>query len=191
MTWPVQGQAPKPVGGFGRPRPARWESMGLPSPERRHVGVDIGAPIGSVLVATEPATVHRIQGWTPGTKAILLLTDRNHTILYGPIVPGSWRGYGLSRGSRVAAGRAIGRLAPYPGEGSTPQLHFEVYAGPVGSNIEWQWGEIKPDRVLDPAPYLADVAHQVGNGGPIAYTEDSDGSGLLLAAALLLWGYAG
>jgi murein DD-endopeptidase MepM/ murein hydrolase activator NlpD len=179
MRWPVHGQAPRRVRGFGDARPARWLAQGLPAPERHHAGVDIAARAGSTVVAVEAGKFASVQRWTDGTKAGLLWGDSGRTYLYAPLAPNSWQTSGVVVGSRVHEGRALGRLAPYPG--GDEMLHFEVYNRPVIANVQWPWGSPKPATLMDPAQVLNAATDQPNAPPPL---DDGGELGWLLVGLL-------
>ncbi len=163
LTWPMQNGAghfrPR---GFGEQRPAK----GIP--ERHHTAIDIGGlRYGDVVVATEPGVVGSTQGWATGTKALLLHTDTDRTILYGSLQPGSMP----AKGTRLARGERLGLLAHYPGPKKKVMLHLEVMEGHRSRNTSWTWGAPQPTHITNPAGYLAaarltDVFCGTGNEPP-------------------------
>jgi murein DD-endopeptidase MepM/ murein hydrolase activator NlpD len=129
---------------FGDPRP-----YGDPSPTRHHVGEDLRAPQGAVVVATERGRVTSIDdAWYEGTGALLVAFDSGITANFGEVEPGSALAEGLAVGTVVERGQQIARI------GRTEQLHFELYVGSVRRTWQWPWLGEAPAAALDPSQYL-------------------------------------
>ena len=147
VMWPFIDQ---PVswtrGQLGNKRPAKGTA------DHHHMGVDIGAPEGAVIVAPEAGYLHREQGWAgPAAKALIFRADSGRTIVIGAVKPGSHLLYTPLR-SPLKAGAPIAQVGRYPG-GRT-MLHMEIYSGKHGQNQTWPWGGTMPADVLDPDSYL-------------------------------------
>jgi MYXO-CTERM domain-containing protein len=185
LVWPVEG------------RPATWRRgqladgrpAGVVPPERHHAGADLTAKPTDWLVATEPGKLYRSQGWDGAeAKALVVHTDSGRTLIYGNVAPGSWLEAGVDAGARLVAGQRLGRPGRYP-RGNT-NLHFEVYAGHLATNLRWWWGTTKPTALLDPDAYL----EHVGASAPtlpspvVEPVADSSGGGAvpLLVLAVLV-----
>jgi len=130
---------------FGDPRP-----YGARNPTRHHVGEDLRAPRGAIVIAMERGRVSSIDDdWYEGTGALLVtLESSGNTINYGEVEPGSALDAGLAVGTVVERGQPIARI------GRTDQLHVELYAGAVKRTWQWPWLGAVPDKVLDPTQYL-------------------------------------
>jgi hypothetical protein len=123
------------------------------SGERHHVGIDLFASRGDVVVAPEGGTVVATQTFNgPNAHAILLQTDSGPVILFGEVEPGSWGEFGLGKGSRVDAGQPVARVGINP-RGSQ-MLHLEMYTAGTTSNRRWYTGRPPPSDLLDPSDYL-------------------------------------
>lgn len=152
--WPLKDGAPqtsfKSSASFGAPRTSgssRW-----------HVGIDIPARRGDLVVAMEDGVLvckgnTCEQGWMgPDAKAVLVQHDSGLVVLYGALIPGSYKEFGLGLGSRVKRGDPIGRVGTYPA--GTSMLHLETYAKGTVDNAPWYQGKPPPPEVLNPTDYL-------------------------------------
>lgn len=140
-----------PKGDFGADRPPRKET---PDKGRRwHTGVDLGAPRGAPVFATEPGTIVGWSGWDgPQTAALFVETDTGLLLVYGALEPDSWAQLGLTRGSRVGQGQQLATVGVYPGGGT--MLHFETWS--AGSKrTRWFQSDPPPPGIRDPRQYLA------------------------------------
>lgn len=134
---------------FGAPRTSKT------GPDRRHAGVDLYAPKGSLVLAPEGGTVIASQRfvWQDRHDAILFQTDSGGpVILFGEVLPGSWDNVGASIGSRVEAGQPVARVGVNPG--GVSMLHFEMYTRGTRKNARWYAGQTPPPNLLDPTRYL-------------------------------------
>lgn len=126
--------------------------------ERWHVGIDIPAKRGDVVVAMEDGVIvckgnTCEQGWMGAdAKAVLIQHDSGLVVLYGALIPGSYKEFGLGPGSRVKRGDPLGRIGTYPA--GTSMLHLETYAQGTTSNAPWYQGKPPPPEVLNPTDYL-------------------------------------
>ncbi len=132
----------------------RWTfGAGRAKGKRRHAGVDLYAPAGSVVLAPESGTIVATQRFNgPRAHAVLLQTDTGPVILLGEVFPGSWNDFGLSIGSRVDAGDPVARVGINPG--GSQMLHYEMYTDGTRRNARWYTGNPPPDNLLDPTNYL-------------------------------------
>jgi len=120
---------------------------------RRHAGVDLYAPRGSVVLAPEAGKIVAIQPFNgPKAVAMLIQTDTGPVILLGEIEPNSWDEFGLSRGSRVRAGQEVARVGINPG--GSQMLHFEMYRQGTTRNHSWPSINPPPGQLLNPERYL-------------------------------------
>ena len=155
-TWPLEAAKRVVSSDFGEARGGKV-----------HVGEDLRAPRGSVLVATEDATV---VGWQtfngPNAYALLLETFTGPVLLYGEVEPNSWEefrghdGRPLHKGSIVDRGRPIARVGINPG--GWTGLHFEMYLRSTRRNYQWFEGQPPPAQLLDPTRYLEAAAKVYG-----------------------------
>lgn len=151
-VWPVSGvrKVVHTHGGksFGASRAAG---------QRYHAGIDILAPKGATVVATDDGTLVAAQPFNgPKAHALLLQTDFGPVVLYGEVLPESWSDYGLKLGDRVSKGQPIAKIGVNPG-GST-MLHFEMYRAGTRSNQRWYPNMPPPPSLYDPTDYLAKAA---------------------------------
>jgi murein DD-endopeptidase MepM/ murein hydrolase activator NlpD len=157
-AWPLPADQVRDVPVVGGPQAGRAFGVSRPYSDayrcnRRHVGVDLKAREGDVVVATEPGVIVATQGWDgPAAKALLLQTDRGPVVLYGAVAPGSWSEFGVGPGIRVQTGQPLGRIGRYP-KGSS-MLHFELYEQGTMRNRVWCAGRPLPQGALDPTSYL-------------------------------------
>ena|SRR5690606_12977949 len=148
--WPLQDATPKSTfkssASFGAPRTSgsnRW-----------HVGIDIPAKRGDIVVAMEDGELvckgnTCEQGWMGAdAKAVLVQNDTGLVVLYGALIPGSYKEFGLGPGARVKRGQPLGRIGTYPA--GTSMLHLETYAPGTKDNAPWYQGKPPPPEVLNP-----------------------------------------
>jgi hypothetical protein len=175
-TWPLPGctgcriPAPGDAGSF-------WEDRG----DRRHCGVDIYAPEGSVVVAIVAGTVlcngiqttpQRTPYWNR-TSYVLVKGEDGHIIRYAEMGELS-----VGEGDHVDEGQCIGRVgavidpsriderAPayirrLGAQMNCSMLHLEIYAampGSLGQYFGGNWfGCEKPAFLIDPTGLLRDA----------------------------------
>lgn len=153
-VWPL-GRTPatnfKAGSLFGAKRP--WKG----TTTRHHCGIDLGAPLGTPMLAPEAGVSLGETGWDAPAKAVLLQLDSGLTVLLG----GSAAGSAAPKGTRVAAGQQVAKVGAYP-NGST-MLHFQLYDGTltaaqVEARKSWAWDAPRPDHLLDPLDYLRTAA---------------------------------
>jgi len=126
--------------------------------ERVHVGVDLFADPGDVIVATEGGQVLAALPFYKGTGALYLLTDGGVIVNYGEIERGSWRDFDVAAGTRVKAGDELGRVGV--SDDGSHMLHVETYAPGVTveqirrGEMQWWKGDAPPLGILDPTRYL-------------------------------------
>lgn len=153
-TWPIPGYRKFSRRSFGGPRP--WND---PSPTRYHAGVDIHAPRGTIVVATEAGRVLAEHGWRSKkgrpertTRALLLQVDGGPVIVYGALIPDSWLEFGVDVGTRVARGQPLGRVGVYPN--GDEMLHIEARVAGTRVAGPWYRDQPPPASLLDVTPYL-------------------------------------
>lgn len=116
-------------------------------PAHDHQGVDLYCNVGDVVVACEAGKITGL--WNTfhlGTGAVVLVTDSGTTIVYGEIGPGTWKGFGIVKGQRVAKGQTLATVQK--NSAGTWMLHFEMYAGAFSTN------DPPKAALLDPSLYL-------------------------------------
>lgn len=145
-VWPLaQEPAMWTTGGsFGAPRPSKSNHT------RQHEGIDLYAPEGTPVIATEDGVVTGDQGWSgSGTRAVWVESPATGVaILYGAVAPGSYP----PKGTTVKRGQQIGTVGKYPG-GST-MLHFETWTETNIPRQAWSRGAAQPSKLVDPTAYL-------------------------------------
>lgn len=152
-VWPVPGYTKFSLSSFGGDRPFH------PPHTRYHAGVDIHCPRGTPVVAMEDGKIVAIQGWRSKkgrperlTKAILLELDSGPVIVYGALIPDSWKAYGLGVGSRVARGDTLGLVGTYP-EGDE-MAHLEARRKGTRRVHAWYIEDGVPADLLNITPLL-------------------------------------
>lgn len=128
---------------------------------RVHVGVDLFADPGDVVVAPEDGDVIAALPFYKGTGALYLLTDSGIIVNMGEIADRSWTKFGIPSGietTRVHAGDPIAKVGK-SSDGSH-MLHVETYRADTTTDeirkgaMRWRVGDDPPAKVLDPTRYL-------------------------------------
>lgn len=94
---------------------------------RYHIGLDMGVPVGTDIVAISDGVVHSFSynGWETGNIAVLVKhkrdDDTEYVALYGHIrsIPSA-----IKIGKEVKAGDTLGYVGPHSGG---PHLHFSIW----------------------------------------------------------------
>lgn len=126
--------------------------------KRVHVGVDLFAGDGDVVLATEPGTVLAALPYYKGTGALYVLTDSGIVVNYGELKMGSWKEFGIKAGQSVETGQRIARVG-VSNDGSH-MLHVETFRPETTvdeirrGDLRWIAGDDPPPNVLDPTRYL-------------------------------------
>lgn len=151
---------------FGAPRTSKDGTR------RRHAGVDLYAPRGSIVLAPESGHIIASQRFLgPMAVALLMQTDSGPVILFGEVEPQSWREFGRSIGSRVERGDAVARVGIAPKGGQ--MLHYEMYTQGTRQNAQWIAGRDPPPNLLDPTQYLRSaMALDTGQSDPDIQDDD-------------------
>lgn len=169
-VWPIALTPMHWKGGgkFGARRP--WKPT---KPQTRyHVGVDLGAALGTPVRAPEAGVVLAgDHGWEAPVRAVVMHSDSGRTILLGGVKAGS----GPPKGTRVAAGQIVGEVGAYP-LGDT-MCHVTVWSRPltlseVYARQSWALGTPKPEALIDPADLLKSA---MGPNVPMAVGLDENG----------------
>ncbi|WP_225902673.1 peptidoglycan DD-metalloendopeptidase family protein [Pseudanabaena sp. PCC 6802] len=105
-----------------------------------HSGIDLGAPMGTPVLAAKSGTV-QFAGWSGGYGNLIEIGHDNMGTRYAHL-----SAIYVNPGQRVAKGQQIG-LVGSTGRSTGPHLHFEIM---VPSAEGW--------ATLDPAPYLNRIA---------------------------------
>jgi murein DD-endopeptidase MepM/ murein hydrolase activator NlpD len=146
LTFPVEGADASAIGStFGDPRDGG---------RRRHLGVDIFAPRGTLALAATDGLVRAGTNELGGNVVWLYAADLGLSFYYAHL------DRQLARtGARVKAGEPVGRVGNTGNARATrPHLHFGIYA----------------EGAVDPYPYLWRPA-----GGPPPLAVDADALGSL------------
>lgn len=92
-----------------------------------HPGIDIGAGVGTPIVAATSGTVAAVytSGWNGGYGTHVIISgDNGYTTLYAHM-----SGVNVSSGQRVSAGSTVVGWVGMTGRTTGPHLHFEVRGG--------------------------------------------------------------
>lgn len=130
--------------------------------KRVHVGVDLFADEGDIVVAMEPGEVLATLPFHSDTDAIYIQHDSGQIVNYGEIAPSSHKEFGITRGigtgQRVDAGQPLARVGL--ADGVTHMLHVETFAPETeidrirNGKMQWYVGDVAPVGMLDPTRYL-------------------------------------
>lgn len=122
---------------------------------RWHVGIDLFANIGDVVVACEAGRIVEFGFFykaKSGQRTYRLLVEHDHSGIvanYGEVTSDSLAKSGLRIGVRVAAGQPIGFVS------DTSMLHFETYTrGARTTHRWWKENKVPPPELLNPTRYL-------------------------------------
>lgn len=155
-VWPIPGYSYFSGTSFGGDRPSNCEGERC---KRYHCGVDVHAPWGTYVVATEAGVVLNTQGWASKkgrtdrtSKALLLQLDNGPVIVYGGLAPNSWAEVGVGIGTRVTPGQPVGKVGYYP-NGST-MLHIEGRKKGTRIATPWEVNTPPPANLRNLTPYL-------------------------------------
>jgi murein DD-endopeptidase MepM/ murein hydrolase activator NlpD len=121
---------------------------------RYHVGIDVFADPGDVIVAPEDGLVVGVQNFLTsidgsGPDAMLIRGDSGVTVLLGEIDENA---FGVKVGDRVSRGQPVAKIQATAG--GDHMLHFETYRNGVTHNEQWWKGSPPPPDLLDPTDYL-------------------------------------
>lgn len=127
---------------------------------RYHVGMDLYANPGDVVLAPEDGVVVGKQTFLLGTGAMLIRLDSGITVLLGETEMGAADRLGVHVGSRVVRGQPVTRVGL--NDAGTYMLHLETYACCPTQNIRWYKGRPTPVVIRDPTDWLLRAkAHSV------------------------------
>lgn len=115
-----------------------------------HVGIDVYARHGDIVVACESGQIVNIYHFFHGAYAMVVQCNSGLVINYAEVENGSWKKFGLREGSRIKKGQPIARIGTMSGGSS--MLHFETYMKPTGQNERYFGGD--PGPILNPTYYL-------------------------------------
>ncbi|MGE5042142.1 MAG: peptidoglycan DD-metalloendopeptidase family protein [Candidatus Levyibacteriota bacterium] len=97
-----------------------------------HPGVDLGAPIGTPIIAAQNGVVSAAypSGWNYGYGThVVIHGDNGYSTLYAHM-----SGLGVSAGDRVTAGKTVVGWVGVTGRTTGPHLHFEVRSASGNQN---------------------------------------------------------
>lgn len=120
--------------------------------ERNHVGIDLYANAGDVVVAPEDGTIVGHQNFLHGTRAVLIQLDSGPVVLLGEVDKGGLKEFGLRVGSRVKKEQPVTRVGVLGGGGH--MLHTETYRKGTTKNKRWYKNRDRPPEILDPTDFL-------------------------------------
>lgn len=126
---------------FRADRGARW-----------HVGVDLFANGGDVVLAPEDGVVVGRQPFLNGTGAMLLQLDSGPVVLLGETKMGGAGEFGVGLGTRVRRGQPLTRVGVT--NAGSHMLHVEMYAPGTTKNTPWYKNRARPPQILDPTDWL-------------------------------------
>lgn len=115
-----------------------------------HVGIDLYCSPGDPVIACENGTVVNIYGFYHGSYCMVVQCDSGLVINYAEVRSGSWREFGIEKGSRIFKNQGIARIGVMSGGSS--MLHFETYMPPTPKNKKYYGGDTGP--ILNPTYYL-------------------------------------
>ncbi len=130
-------------------REGRGDKAGVP---RWHVGVDLFANTGDVVVACEDGTILEFAPFYPaksGQMTYRLLIEHSTAVVnYGEVTKDSLTRNQLRVGMRVRAGQPVAFVS------DTSMLHFETYIRGTTRNYRWWKNGERPQQLLNPTRYL-------------------------------------
>ncbi len=130
-------------------REGRGDKAGVP---RWHVGVDLFANIGDVIVACEDGTIVEFAPFYPAKSGQmtyrLLIKHSTAVVNYGEVTKDSLTRNQLRVGMRVRAGQPVAFVS------DTSMLHFETYIIGTTRNYRWWKNGERPRQLLNPTRYL-------------------------------------
>jgi biotin carboxyl carrier protein len=148
FIFPVAGHdASAVISRFGEPRDGG---------RRRHLGIDIAAPIGTPVLAPVAGTVDRVAHGGTGGRAVWLREAGARRLYYFAHLDAIH----VTRGQRVGAGERLGTVGiTGNAAGTMPHLHFAVHEG---------------RDILDPWMFAAGAAlSAASSSSPDAATDDN------------------
>jgi len=125
-----------------------------------HVGIDLYASDGDVVVSMESGTVVNLYHFYHGAWAMIVQCDSGLVINYGEIKRNSWKEFGVSKGSKVKRNQPIARIGTMSGGSS--MLHFETYMKPTTQNERYFGGAT--GTILNPTYYLLRAKYYAEKG---------------------------
>jgi len=138
----------------GRAGRAFWARRSVSSKtglRRRHIGIDLWADEGDVVIAPEDGTITRARAYYRGTDALMLQTDSGIVLGLCEVRARSWEAFGLEVGSRVAGGEpvaVVGRMRV------DSMCHVVAYAQGTTKHLHAYDGAPVNPALRDPSKYL-------------------------------------
>lgn len=123
---------------------------------RHHVGMDLYGRSGDLVLAMADGVVTATQTFHLGTHAIFV-DHGDAVVMYGEVDPGSWKAYGVTKGSRVKKGQPIARMGCMrwdDGDCDSHMLHLETYRPGTTRNRRWWSNKAPHQAILDPTRML-------------------------------------
>lgn len=139
---------------------------------RYHVGVDLWARYGDLVVAPAPCTVVNYHHFYRGTWALLVAIQGELTLNLAEVEYLSWRNFGLEIGSYVQAGSPLARVGRFSSGGS--MVHVEAYADGVTASKRWHPGRPMPEGLRNPTDFLLAAARVDPTPAPRRVLREDD-----------------
>lgn len=152
-----------PEGFTGLPLPPHPGAFGVQRRNHVHEGVDLYCAQGEPVFAVEEGKVVSVapftgsiagSPWWLDTWAVMV-EGASGVLLYGEIVPES----GLALGEDIFPGQVVGhvtRVLRNPKGRPDTMLHLELHV--PGTREAFEWLNERPVSLLDPTPFLLEVA---------------------------------
>lgn len=137
--------------------------------DRYHVGVDLFADAGDIVVAPESGKIVGRQTFYHGTGAMLLQLDSGPVVLLGETKMGGAEEFGVDEGDRVVQGQPLTRVGLMTG--GSHMLHLETYVEGTTKNTPWYKNRPRPPSILDPTEWLLTAranSHAIEGDGRVA-----------------------
>lgn len=129
---------------------------------RCHVGVDLWADAGDIVVACEDGKIVSHYHFYDGVHALFEQCDSGVVINYGEVKSSSWQEFGVEVGTLVKAGQPIARVGQMT---NSSMCHFEMYIRGTTANKRHYTGNAPPRELLNPTKYLLYLA-ELGSDQP-------------------------
>ena len=164
LYWPLQNQKPRVVSykteageWVGSPGRAFWARR---DGGRRHIGIDLYADDGDVVIVCEPGRIIRVAPYYRGTDAILVQCDSGVVFGYCELRPKSWLDFGHGSGTttRVRAGQPLARVGKMR---VSSMLHCVTYATGTVKHVQARDGKPVQKELRNPTQYLLTAAKDV------------------------------
>lgn len=123
---------------------------------RFHLGVDLWARAGDVVLAPEDGIFVNTYHFYGGSNAFIFQTKSGIVLNLAEIRPASWEEFGVKLYDELKAGHPLARVARLRSGAS--MVHFETYRRGTRQNLRWRPGEQRPNALLNPTKYLIHLA---------------------------------